>query len=432
MEHLNNTAREALDRLLGLGAQKAQCVAARTRTQEFCVDCGEFSLLRTLFDNSLSLTAIRDDRRGGIAVNRFDSDAIASAAQSCMESAESGDPDPAWDISPAENRGNFTVGAPECDLDRFFERLCELMDAVKTRHPSIMMEQLIAQHIREDEVYLNSNGAHFETVSGCYLVSLMFSAHEGENTSSFFESSVRTVSLDQPLLSLGSLEKDLCDVEKQVRTAPVEGKFTGTLVLTPACLDDMLGMAISNFAGDMNMLSGTSIWRDKLGCPVADGRLTVSRAPLDDRIAFGERHTDDGFRSENFDIIKDGVLTSFDISNYVANKTGFPRAKNTSSCLLAAPGDTPLCDIIAGISDGLLVSRFSGGAPGANGDFSGVAKNSFLIRNGRVEHAVSETMISGNLAEMLNSIRGISSETVSTGSFVLPYIAFDGVTVSGK
>ena len=49
-----------------------------------------------------------------------------------------------------------------------------------------------------------------------------------------------------------------------------------------------------------------------------------------------------------------------------------------------------------------------------------------------MEHAVSETMISGNLSEMLNSIRGISSETVSTGSFVLPYIAFDGVTVSGK
>ena len=32
----------------------------------------------------------------------------------------------------------------------------------------------------------------------------------------------------------------------------------------------------------------TSIWRDKLCCPVADGRLTVSRAPLDDRIAFGD------------------------------------------------------------------------------------------------------------------------------------------------
>ncbi len=432
MEHLNNIARRAVDELLANGAQKAQCAASRTETREFNVDGGEFSLLRTLFDNTLSLTAIKDNKRGAISGNRFDGDAIAAAAQSCVEAADSGDADSAWDIAPAENRGSFTVGAPECDLNRFFERLRELMDSVRTRHPSIMMEQLIAQHIREDEVYLNSNGAHFETVSGCYLVSLMFSAHEGEHGSSFFESSVRTASLDSPLLALGSLEKDLCDVEKQIHTVPVEGKFTGVMLLTPACLDDMLEMAISNFAGDMTLLNGTSIWREMLGRSVADERLTVSRAPLDKRIVFGERHTDEGFASENFDIIKNGVLESFDISNYVANKTGFPRARNTSSCLLATPGDDTLDGIIAGISNGILVSRFSGGAPGANGDFSGVAKNSFLIRDGRVTDAVSETMISGNLAEMLKNITAISRETVSTGSYVLPYIAFGGITVSGK
>ena len=432
MEHLNKIAHEALDSLLVKGAQKAQCAVSRTETREFNVDGGEFSLLRTLFDNSLSLTAIKDGKRGVIDGNRVDGDSVEAAALGCIEAAEAGDADSAWDVAPAENRGNFTVGAPECDLDRFFERLRELMDTVKARHPSIMMEQLIAQHIREDEVYLNSNGAHFETVSGCYLISLMFSAHEGEHGSSFFESSVRTASLDQPLLALGSLEKDLCDVERQIHTTPVDGKFTGVMLLAPACLEDMLGTAISNFAGDLTMLNGTSIWRDMLGKRVADERLTLSRAPLDERIVFGERHTDEGFCSENFDLIKDGVLKSFDISNYVANKTGLPRARNTSSCLLAAPGDAALADMISGISDGIFVSRFSGGSPSVNGDFSGVAKNSFLLKDGRVTDAVSETMISGNLADMLNNIVAISRETVSTGSYVLPYIAFGGITVSGK
>jgi len=61
-----------------------------------------------------------------------------------------------------------------------------------------------------------------------------------------------------------------------------------------------------------------------------------------------------------------------------------------------------------------------------------VSKNAFLIKNGQVTHAVSETMISGNLAGMLNNVRGISSEVFKDGGSVLPYLAVDGITISGK
>ncbi len=41
-------------------------------------------------------------------------------------------------------------------------------------------------------------------------------------------------------------------------------------------------------------------------------------------------------------------------------------------------------------------------------------------------------MISGNFAAMLKDVRGISKETLEDGGCVLPYVAFGGVTVSGK
>ena len=84
------------------------------------------------------------------------------------------------------------------------------------------------------------------------------------------------------------------------------------------------------------------------------------------------------------------------------------------------------------IEKGILVCRLSGGQPASNGDFSGVAKNSFLIENGKITKPVLETMISGNLAEMLNNVIDISKETAMDGSTVYPWVAFDGVTVSGK
>ena len=100
--------------------------------------------------------------------------------------------------------------------------------------------------------------------------------------------------------------------------------------------------------------------------------------------------------------------------------------------MIIKAGEKSVADIIKGIDRGILVGRFSGGAPGINGDFSGVAKNSFLIENGEIIGAASETMISGNLAAMLNSLVDISSETVADGISVLPYAAFDGITISGK
>ena len=165
---------------------------------------------------------------------------------------------------------------------------------------------------------------------------------------------------------------------------------------------------------------------------MADERITISLAPLDERIVCGNRTTGEGFRAENYDVIKDGRLNAFALGLYAANKLQLPRGRNDSFNVIVAPGHKPIADIIASVDKGILVGRFSGGQPASNGDFSGVAKNSFLIENGKIGPALSETMISGNMADMLNRLRAISSEQVVDGMSVLPYMAFDGITISGK
>ena len=200
----------------------------------------------------------------------------------------------------------------------------------------------------------------------------------------------------------------------------------------PGSLGGFLGSAVSNFVSDGVILEKTSIWLDKLEKQVADSRITISLCPGDSRIVCGEKYTYDGFRSQDYDLIKDGVLKSFMLSLYVSNKSGFAPAKNSSFSVIIEGGDTSYEDMIKNIKKGLIVGRFSGGQPGVNGDFSGVAKNSFLIEDGKVTGAVSETMINGNLAELLNNLVAISRETTADGTTVLPYMAFDKVVISGK
>lgn len=432
MEDIRLIARQTGEALQKAGAEKAQYTVMEKETHEFNVDGGEFSLFRTLFDRSLGITAYKDDKKGTITINRFDDKAIEEAAKNCIKSAESGIADEAYAIAPAEGKELFREGAYDPDIDLLFERTRELMGHIKERHPKILVEQMIVRHDKVHSVYQNSNGTDFETYKGAYSISLMYSAHEGDSATSFFGSDIYTDKLDRPFIEMGSVEKDFSDVEAQLSTVAVEGKFEGVILLTPSSLGSFLASIIGNFVSDGVILEKTSIWLDKLGEQVADRRLTVSLKPGDSRIVCGERYTYDGFKSQDYNLIENGVLKSFLIGLYVANKSGFPPAKNTSFSVVIEGGDTPYRDMVKDMKKGLIVGRFSGGNPGTNGEFSGVAKNSFLVEDGEIKGAVSETMINGNLADLMNNLVAISSETVEDGKSVLPYIAFDKVVISGK
>ena len=92
------------------------------------------------------------------------------------------------------------------------------------------------------------------------------------------------------------------------------------------------------------------------------------------------------------DIIQNGLLKNFMLSNYASRKTGFPRALNSSANLFVKPGDSSLRELIKDVDRGILLNRFSGGRPVPTVIFRR-GQNSFLIENGQVTDAISETMI---------------------------------------
>lgn len=432
MKKVQQAAKAALVLLKEAGADKAQCVAAERVVQEFNVDGGKFSLYRTLFDESLSFQAIKEGKNGSISVNSLSEESIAGAVKGCMEGVEASTPDDAWDFCRDAAKREFCDGVLKPDLDLFFERLKELMDDIAKRYPLILMEQMIASHTAAKKAYANSYGVEYILQNGAYRLSLMYSGHEGEKSSSFFGTELTFSDLSRPLIELGSIAEDLESVEKQIHTETFPGKYEGVAVLAPSCLGEMFYYMLSNFTGSAAMIAGTSIWKDQLGEKVAHEGLTVSLNPGDPLVVCPERFTGDGFISKNYDVIQEGVLQSFMLPLYAANKTGKPRSGNSSFNICVKPGEKTLSELISGIGKGILVGRFSGGSPGINGEFSGVAKNSFLIEDGKITCALAETMINGNFADLVKNLYGVSSETVADGSSVLPYAAFSGVTISGK
>jgi len=427
------TAYYALEALKKAGAGKAACTVGTGRKDEFNVEANKFSLLRTLFNNVLSLKAIKDGRKGVIVINKLDKDSVDEAVANCIAMTSSALPDEAEDIAEkGENRYfDQTCGGP--NMDKLFSRTKEFVDQIGSEFPKIVLEGLVSDFSSGETTYVNSNGVEFNSSSESYDVQTLFSAKDGGKSSSFNGCFARISSLDTPFMELDMQRQLLDESSKSLNPRMVDGKFVGKVLLTPAC-DDMIWYTLfANFLSDTPLVTGTSRWKDSLGTKVADSKLTLRTVPLDPFIVSGERFTSDGFESRDMDIIREGVLKNFALTLYGSRKTGKPRALNSAfSNIEVAAGDKPLEEIIKGIDRGILMNRFSGGSSGASGEISGVAKNSFLIENGKVTDALKETMVSFDIVNVLSNITAVSSERCRNGVTILPWCCFDGVTISGK
>ena len=429
---MKDVAAYALDAMMKAGADKASCKVRVGRKDEFNVEANNFSLLRTLFDDQLSLKVIKGGRKGTLTANKLDNVSIDKAVEECVALAAAAAPDEAEDIAPlVENKQfNRTIGGS--DMGQLFSRTKELLEQVNDELPQLALD-VFSEFNSGKTTYLNSNGVEFTDDEEYYQARTIFTAKQGEESSSFNYYGARTNSLDTPFIDLGMQRTLLEEATRSIKTRMVDGKFVGKIILTPAC-DDMIWYTLLGcFLSTSSLIGGTSLWKDALGTQVTDTKLTMRAAPLHPSMIATGRFTDDGFISQDADFIRDGILTSFALDLYGANKTGKPRAANTDFYNVeVAAGDTSLDEMIKSVDKGILLNRFSGASPGPSGDISGVAKNSFLIENGRITDAVSETMISFNIAEILKNIPAISRERCINGFSVLPWCCFDGITISGK
>ncbi|MBR3692789.1 MAG: TldD/PmbA family protein [Clostridia bacterium] len=414
------------------GATQAECAVTATRRTELNADVGGFTLMRTTFGHSLSLKIIRDGRKGSAATNSLEKEDIDAMIRDAAAAAEASQPDLAEDVAELCENGSFSSGSEEPDRDVLYTRSAEFLEDLATRWPKISLDSFTAVHIHSHRLYRNTRGVDLSSSAGVYAFSAMFYAKDGEKTSSFASTDFVTATANRRLIECGDFAELLDQCVAQLEPVVFSGKAICPVIATPACAESLLCDALANFASDVPLIDGTSVWKDKLGEAVASPLLTLRCDPEDPRLAAGTRVTHDGYRTAPMDIIREGRLESFLLSRYGAARTGLARASVYGEDLIAEPGDTSLAEMIAGVEDGLLLCRVSGGEPAPNGDFSAVAKNSFRIRHGRIAEAVSETMVSGNLAEMLKNITAISRETLENGDSVMPWIRFDGLTVSGK
>lgn len=223
---------------------------------------------------------------------------------------------------------------------------------------------------------------------------------------------------------------------------PVRGRsYKGKVLFSPEAFEEVFVSALVNAVDGDEVHKGRSRLKDKLEKAVASSSFTV----VDDGSLAGALASSpfdrEGMPHQRLPLVEEGVLRAFLYDGKAARRAGKSSTGHASgdarslpgigtTNLSVAPGDASEEDLLKALGDGLFVGRFSGNVDAVSGDFSGVAKGSFVVSGGERGAPVQETLIAGNAFDLLEKIVGLGSTVHRVFTFEGPWVLVDGVDVT--
>lgn len=423
---MRDTVEGALAEMRTRGFDAAQATIVARRQDEVNIALNEPSLLRSTDSQRLLLLGILDGRRASTELTDLHADSVREGVQALLAAARSAPQDAANRVSSGQ-KARIVQGPQESDVGLLTEKARELLEFGKSRTPRVILGEALAAHTLVRSHALTSGGSDLESQVGHHTIDLFGTAREGQKTSSFAATGGDThdVGAHHATEFFGIAEL-LMHLERSIHTHPVDGHFVGDVVLAPAAVADLVEWLLGQLC-DEALIAGSSVYRDRVGEAVGSPLLTLrSRFDAPGVTAL----TMDAFVAKPVEVLGKGVLKTLTPSLYGSLKTGLPHVPTASGGWELLAGDTPREALVSDTRKGALVGRLSMGRPASNGDFSGVIKNSFAIDGGTVGAALSETMITGNVAKMLKDVLAVSRERIDTGALALPWLRVGGLHFS--
>lgn len=213
--------------------------------------------------------------------------------------------------------------------------------------------------------------------------------------------------------------------------APPSGKVPA--FLPPEMLDQLLSLVALGLSG-RNVAKGDSPLRGRLGEQVLHPCLTVVDNPHHDFATGAAAMDDDGVPTRRLTLFDHGVLRNY---IYDLDSAGLAGAAPTGNrrCqpyrIEVTPGEIDSQAILANIDDGIYIRGLLGFGQSnvMNGDFSCNVSLGFRIEKGEITGRLKNTMISGNVYDLLS--HGVSLSRDRDERIGVPYARIEGVSVSG-
>lgn len=189
----------------------------------------------------------------------------------------------------------------------------------------------------------------------------------------------------------------------------------------------------------VSAVTGGSLYRkssfllDSVGTQVFAGLVQIEELPHVRKGLASSGFDEEGVRTRERSIVKDGVLQDYFLGSYAARKLGLRSTGNAGgnhNLILKDTGDD-FASLLKKLDRGLLVTELMGqGINPVTGDYSRGAAG-FWVENGQIAYPVQEITIAGNLKDMFLAITAVGNDVIRRGSRQCGSILVERMTIAG-
>lgn len=413
-----------------VGVTKVSGLSVSTRLQE--IENVEFTN-----DGALGISVYLGQQKGNASTSDLSEEAIKNTVEAALAIAKYTSPD---DCTGLADKELMAFEAP--DLELYHGASVDVEQATKL---ALEAEKSALEY---DAKIVNSNGASFNSHTGVrvygnthgmlqsylssrYSLSCSVIGGELDQLENDYE---YTVSREFDALSSADWVGQNCAKKVIARLNPQK---LSTREVPVIFLNDVATGLISHLTG---AISGGSLYRkssfllDHLGKQVLPDWFQISERPHLLRRLASTPFDSEGVRTQNLEIIQDGVLQTYLLTSYSGRKMGMQSTGHAGGIhnWLVKPNLTGgLTALLRQMSTGLLVTDVMGqGVNIVTGDYSRGAAG-FWVENGEIQYPVAEITIAGQLQDMLKNIIAVSDDiehrsNIQTGSILLNKMKISG------
>ncbi|MGE7129661.1 TldD/PmbA family protein [Lysinibacillus xylanilyticus] len=414
-----------LDKAIKAGFKEAEVYFERKNSFQCMLYEGQIDSYETSEDGGLSLRGLYNGKMGYAYTEKLDDDSMSFLIDSAKANADVLDEDECIDIfegsneyTPYEfyNEELETIGIPEkIELLRLIEQKIRAYDS-----RIVTLDYCFLQEYSTERSLANSKNlslSHKENGLAIYLSTVV---KEGEElkTGVYLKMTRDFHSLNAEEIANAAAEEALANLgEKSIPS----GKYP--IILRSDATASLLSIFMPILSAE-NAQKDQSLLKGKVGQKVASDTLTLLNAPFHPEALSGASFDGEGVATKEQAIISNGTLQTLLHNRKTAKKEGCESSghahkesyKGALSIapqnLYISPGKRSKEELIASVSEGVLITELSGLHSGTNtvsGDFS-VAAKGFHIQDGKIVSPVKQMTIAGNFFEFLIDIEESSSE----------------------
>lgn len=388
-------------------------------------------------DGALGISVYLGKRKGNASTSDLQPASIQRAVESALAIAKYTSEDECTGLA---DKALMAFDAP--DLDLYHQAEIDVEQAIE-----LACE---AEHyaLNSDERIVNSDGASFNSHSGVRVYG---------NTHGMLQSYLSSrYSLSCSVISAyeDQLERDYEYTISREFDKLQEAKWVGEQAaikaverLNPQKIDtcevpvifynDIATGLVGHLAG---AISGGALYRkasfmqDKLGEQILPEWFAISERPHLLKQLASSPFDSEGVRTQNREIVTNGVLQSYLMTSYSGRKMGLPstgHAGGIHNWLVKANRTGGLQTLLKEMGTGLLVTEMLGSAiNGVTGEYSRGAAG-FWVENGEIQYPVAEITIAGQLQQMFRNIVAVADDVehrsnIQTGSILLESLKVSG------